>query len=350
MLIAMLAGSILALILGGDSVGIETVGQIPSHLPPFSVPQFSWERIQLLMPGAFILALLGLVEAVSIARAIALYSNQRLNVNQEFIGQGLSNIIPSFFNCYASSGSFTRSGVNFQAGAKTPLSAIFASFFLMLVLLFLANYAAYLPKAAMVGIILLVGYNLVDIIHIKHIFKTSKKELIVLMITIIGTLFFALEMALLAGILASLYFYLERTSKPNIAVMGLNEDNKYINLIREENLKEDLNCKIIRIDGSLYFGSIETVAEYFHKAYKENEVKSILVMSAGINFIDFGAAEWLATEVQKWKNTRGGIYFQGMKVVSQDVLRKGGFFNQIGSDVFFADMETAVDEIKKRCE
>ncbi|KAA3631075.1 MAG: SulP family inorganic anion transporter [Bacteroidetes bacterium] len=347
MLIAMVAGSVLAIFLGGEAAGINTVGDVPSNLPPFRIPDLSYENVKKLSSGALVLALLGLIEAVAIARAIALSTHQRINGNQEFIGQGLSNLIASFFSSYAGSGSFTRSGVNHQAGAKTPLSAIFAAFFLMLVLLFFASYASYLPKAAMGGIILLVGYNLIDFHHIKQVMKTSGRESLVLVITLIGTLFFELEFALLAGIFVSLFFYLERTSKPNIAEMGRNLDGQYINMIREDDLIEIPDAKVIRIDGSLYFASIEKIADYFSHLYEEKSVNYIVVMSQGINFIDLGAAEWLTNEVKKWQNTRGGIIFQGMKLISQDVLIKGGFRNKMGKQVFYKEMETAVEAIER---
>lgn len=347
MLIAMILGTLLALAIGGTAVGIETVGTIPNHLPPFKVPDFNWDWIGKLFPGSIVLALLGLVEAVSISRAVALRSHQKLNSNQEFIGQGLSNIIPSFFSCYASSGSFTRSGVNYQAGAKTPLSAIFAGLGLMIVLLFGAKYASYLPKPAMGGIILLVGYNLVDFKHIKQIFISSKRELLVLSVTFIGTLFLELEYAVLAGIFTSLFFYLEKTSKPNIAVLGLNSDKKFINIIRESGLKECPQLKIIRIDGSLYFGAVEAISGFFARAYQENDYKHILIVADGINFIDLAGAEWLTHEVKKWQDRGGGIYFAGLKVVSQSVLRQGGFVNKIGGENFFMDKNRAIAGIYK---
>jgi len=207
MLIAMILGSVLAILLGGDLHGIETVGDVPSNLPSFKIPDFNFEDMRLLTAGAVTLALLGLVEAVSIARAVGLHTHQKLDNNQEFIGQGLSNIISSFFSSYVSSGSFTRSGVNYQAGAKTPLSAIISAFGLMIVVLFFAKYASYLPKPAMGGIILLVGYNLIDFHHIKQIIKSSRREFIVLSVTLLGTLFLELETALFLGILISLFFY-----------------------------------------------------------------------------------------------------------------------------------------------
>ncbi len=348
MLIAMVLGSVLAIVLGGEANGIQTVGDIPSNLPPFRMPDLSYENISKLSSGAMVLALLGLIEAVAIARAIGLHTHQKIDGNQEFIGQGLSNLMASFFSSYAGSGSFTRSGVNHQAGAKTPMSAIFASLFLMVVLLLFAKYASFLPKAAMGGIILLVGYNLIDFHHIKQVFKSSGRELIVLGITLLGTLFFDLEFALLAGIFASFFFYMERTSKPNIATLAVDSQRRLINKIRDKNALECSNIKILRIDGSLYFGSIEKISDFLSNLYEENKIQHVLIAGDGINFIDLAAAEWLSNEISKWQKNRGGIYIAGLKIVSQDVLKKGGFIEKIGQEIFFKDKKTAIAEIHKK--
>jgi len=347
MLIAMVLGSVLAILLGGSIHGIETVGNVPSNLPPFKIPDFNFEDMRLLTTGAITLALLGLVEAVSIARAVALHSHQKLDNNQEFIGQGLSNIISSFFSSYASSGSFTRSGVNFQAGAKTPFSAIISAVGLMLVVLFFAKYASFLPKPAMGGIILLVGYNLIDFHHIKKIVKSSKREFIVLIVTLLGTLFLELETALFLGILISLFFYLEKTSKPNIAVFGKNNEDKFINIIRDETAKECPQLKMIRIDGSLYFGAVEGISNYFADLYKESKQQHLLIISNGINFIDVAGAEWISQETLKWQKRGGGIYFVGLKIISQDILLDGGFANAIGFHNFFKNKNLAISTIYK---
>lgn len=348
MLIAMLFGSFLAIWLGNYGAIIDTVGKIPSNLPPFRMPAFDYNNMKMLTSGAIILATLGLVEAAAISRSIALHTHQRLNVNQEFISQGISNTVSSFFSCYTSSASFTRSSINFQAGAKTPMSALISAFGLMLVVLLFASYAAYLPKPAMGGIILLVGYNLVDFKHIKQIIKSSYRELIVFGVTFLGTLFLDLQQALLLGIFISFLFYMERTSKPNIAVLAVNKDGKLINAIRDKDAVECSNLKIVRIDGSLYFGSIDKVSDFFNDMYEENEIQYVLIIANSINFIDLGAAEWITNEVIKWQKNRGGIYFSGLKLVSQDVLIKGGFVEQMGSDIFFSDKKEAITQIHKK--
>lgn len=345
MLIAMVLGSLLAYFLGGESVGIENVGKIPSSLPPFRMPSLSLPTVRNLSSGALTLALLGLIEAVAIARSISLSSHQRIDGNQEFKGQGLSNIIASFFSAYMGSGSFTRSGVNYQAGAKTPMSAIYAALFLVIVLLTLSSYASYLPKPAMGGIILLVGYNLIDFHHIKQVFNSSGRELIVLGTTLFGALFFELETALFSGIGLSLFFYLEKTAKPNIAILGTTKTHRFINIIRNSEVEECPQLKIVRIDGSIYFGALEVVSDFFNSLYEKGEVKNILIVAKGINFIDLAGATWLEYEAKRWKDRGGGIYFSGLKIVSQQILRKGGFRESIGEEYFFADKRDAIRTI-----
>ena len=348
LLIAMVLGSFLAIFLGGESNGIETVGKIPSNLPPFRMPELNLTNIKNLSGGALTVALLGLIEAVAIARSIALSSHQRIDGNREFKGQGLSNIIASFFSSYMGSGSFTRSGVNLQAGAKTPLSAIFAAFFLMIVLLLFSSYAAFLPKAAMGGIILLVGYNLIDFHHIKQVVISSGREIIVLSTTLFGTLFFELETALFSGIALSLFFYLERTAKPNIAILGASKTHRFINIVRDSNVKVCPQLRIVRIDGSIYFGALEVVSDFFNNLYEKGEFKHVLVVAKGINFIDLAGATWLTHEAKKWQERGGGIYFSSLTIVSQQILKKGGFRVEIGEENFYNDKRTAIAEIYKK--
>ncbi len=200
------------------------------------------------------------------------------------------------------------------------------------------------------GIILLVGYNLIDFHHIKQVYKSSGRELIILAITLGGTLFFDLEFALFAGIITSFFFYLERTSKPNIAVLAVDHKRRLVNILRDNEALECSNLKIIRIDGSLYFGSIEKISGYFSNLYEENDIQHILISAEGINFIDLAAAEWLSIEILKWQKARGGIYISGLKIISQEVLKSGGFIDKIGHDIFFKDKKTAIKEIHEKIE
>ena len=236
LLFAMTAGGIVAYFLKGYTSDIKMVGEIPAHLPPpLSMPEFSFERINRLAPEAFAVALLGLIEAVSISRSVANKSSQKIDANQEFIGQGLSNMVGSFFSSYAGSGSFTRTGVNYEAGAKTPLSAIITALALMVIVMLVAPLTNYLPIAAMGGIILVVAYNLIDFHHISEILRFNKSETSILVATFFATLFLELEFAIYIGVLLSLILFLSKTSTPNIVTLSIDSSStkgsgKFINV------------------------------------------------------------------------------------------------------------------------
>jgi SulP family sulfate permease len=352
LLIGMVVGSVLALFLARYTDAIKLVGQIPAHLPPLSSPQFSLETIRMLAPEAFAVALLGLIEAVSISRAVATRSNQRIDANQEFIGQGLSNIAGSFFSSYAGSGSFTRSGLNYEAGARSPLSAIFAAMLLMVIVLLVAPLTAYLPIAAMGGIILLVAYNLIDFHHIGDTLKKSRAETTILLTTFFATLFLELEFAIYLGVLLSLIFFLARTSTPQIVTLSidgaLDSPERSLVDISEKPLKQCPQLKIIRIDMSVYFGSINHIQNRIARIADGERIHHILIEASGINFIDLAGAEALLSENNRLIKMGGGLYFVGLKPSVYEFAAKIHFVRDVGRDNFFDHKHDAIREIYKR--
>ncbi len=352
LLVGMVAGSLTALLLGAGPHGIALVGEIPAHLPPLSSPDFSVGTIKMLAPEAFAIALLGLIEAVSISRAIAAHSNQRIDSNQEFIGQGLSNLFGSFFSSYAGSGSFTRSGINYTAGAKTPLSAIFAAVFLVLIVLLIAPLTAYLPVAAMGGVILIVAWNLIDFHHIRQTLIFSKSETSILVTTFFATLFLELEFAIYLGVLLSLVIFLSRTSTPDIPTLAIDIDpgvskRKLIN-VQKKPVRPCPQLKIIRIDMSIYFGSINHIQNRIQKIVEAEGIKHILIVASGINFIDLSGAEVLVTENNRLKALGGGLYFVGLKASVYEFAAKTCFIVKIGNDHFFDSKRHAIHSIYNR--
>jgi sulfate permease, SulP family len=344
---SMIVASVLTYFLGAEEKGIPLVGEMPGGLPPFRMPSLSLSNMEKLGSSAFAVALLGLMEAVAIARSVAVKTGQRLDSNQEFVGQGLSNVVGSFFSCYAASGSFTRTGVNHVAGAQTPMAAVFAALFLMLLVLFVAPLTAFLPIAAMGGVILFVAYNLIDVHEIRKIIQSSKGETTVLLATFIGTLFFDLELAIYVGVFLSLFFYLRRTSKPHIAVMAPNqEDNRhhFLNIVRQPGMKECPQLKVVRIDGSLFFGAIDHIDQYFSDL-RESGIKNVLILAEGINYVDLAGAEWLAQEAERWQKNGGGLYVTGLKIIAQGVLVRSGMKEKIGTDHFFSTKKAALANI-----
>ena len=351
MLVGMIAGSVMAVILNASEHGVRLVGALPAHLPPLSHPDLTTASLRQFAPPALAVAMLGLAEAVSIARSVATKSEQRIDSNQEFIGQGLSNIIGSFFSSYAASGSFTRTGVNYNAGAKTPLAAVFAAVSLALILLLIAPLTAYLPMPAMAGILMLVAYSLIDMHHIKRIVRTSRPEAVILLTTFLATLFVELEFAIYVGVILSLLLYLNRTSHPHFVTMVPNpESNRrsFINILHNP-MPECPQLKVIRIDGSIFFGAVNHIAEEIDKLRKQNpEQCHILVIGSGINFIDVAGCEMLATEAHNLHLTGGKLYLSGLKSEVLEVLRRGGYLKQIGEENIFHSKNVALKSIVSR--
>ncbi|MGB7933963.1 MAG: SulP family inorganic anion transporter [Gammaproteobacteria bacterium] len=356
MLFAMVIGSLLSLFIGGEQHGVNLVGSLPARLPPLSLPDFSLDTIRTLGPGAMAVALLGLIEAVSIARAIAARSEQRINGDQEFIGQGLSNLVGSFFSSYAGSGSFTRSGINFQAGARTPMAAIFAALMLAVVLLVVAPLTAYLPMPAMAGIILLVAYNLIDFHHIRQTLRASRSDASVLVTTFMATLFMELEFAIYIGVILSLVLYLNRTSKPRIYTVAPDQADRLRRMtVKTAGLMECPQLRIIRIDGSLFFGAVNHVAGTFHLfQQRDPDRKHLLIVASGINFIDIAGAEMLIQEARRRRKNGGGLYLVKVKEGLYESMRKGGYLEEFGSGNVFQSKGEAITAIfekldRERC-
>lgn len=346
LLIALLVGGVVAQLLGGEAAGITMVSAIPAQLPPLSLPDISFASIKMLAPEAFAVALLGLIEAVSISRSIAAKSHQRIDGNQEFIGQGLSNIAGSFLSSYAGSGSFTRSGVNYAAGAVTPLSAIFAAVILMAVVVLIAPLAVYLPIGAMAGVILLVAYNLIDFKQIAHVLRSSKSETSILLTTLGATLFMELEFAIYMGVLLSLLIFLGRTSYPEITSLAPGYDpvykKKHLVDTSTRPVSECPNLKIIRFDMSIYFGSLNHLQGELQRITAKEGISNILLLCSGVNFIDLSGAEMLHHEAERLEELGGGLYFAEIKPRVYEKLCNMHFMREIHSDHFFDEKSDAI--------
>ena len=353
MIVAMVVGSLVAYAIklyfgDADVTGVLTVGALPSHLPPLSHPNFSLDAFRHMVFPALVVTMLALTEAVSIGRSIAVKSEQRIDGNQEFIGQGLSNLLGSFFSGYAASGSFNRSGVNYASGARTPLAAVFASIALVLVLLLVAPLAAYLPNAAMAGILFLVAWSLIDFHHIAAIAKASRNESIVLWVTLIGTLI-NLEKGIFFGILLSLMFYLYRTSRPKIQAVVPDPDAGSYHYINIDNHKECPQLKMVRVNGSIFFGAVDHIQQALHDIDAQNpKQKHVLLVASGVNFIDIAGAEMLTQEARRRDKMGGGLYFYRVKDSVCGTLKQGPYISSIGNQNIFPPKSRPIEGIYPR--
>ncbi|MFN3543574.1 MAG: SulP family inorganic anion transporter [Thiobacillus sp.] len=357
MIVAMVVGGAAAALLnaqlGPEVTGIRTVGALVASFPPFSLPDFSLTAIKQTLFPAFIIAVLALTEAVAIARSVALKSDQRIDSNQEFIGQGLSNIAGSFFSGYASSGSFNRSGVNYAAGAKTPIAAALSAVFLLLIVLLVAPLAAYLPVPAMAAILFIVAWGLIDFHHIGEILKRHKRERIILALTFFGTLI-DLEKGIFLGILVSLMFYLYRTSQPTIREMVpsvADRDNPRRKFVPAAT-SDAPTCPqmaILRVEGSIFFGAVEHVQQHFRNVDESDpQKKHLLIASRAIGFIDLAGAELLAKEATRRRKLGGGLYLVGVQPDLCEMLKRSGQVDTVGEDQIFRHKGDAIAAIYPR--
>ncbi|MCG6553234.1 MAG: SulP family inorganic anion transporter [Candidatus Magnetominusculus sp. LBB02] len=344
MLFAMVGGAVLAVSMGWQGKGVKVVGALPSAIPHFVLPHLSLDSIRVLSTPAMAIAMLGLMEAVSIARSIAMKSGQKIDGNQEFIGQGLSNIVGSLFSAYASSGSFTRSGVNYSAGAKTPAAAIFAAAWLMAILMFVVSYAAYLPIASMAAVILVVAYNLVDFHHIRTTFRLSKQDTAVMLVTFLSTLFLELEFAIYVGALLSIGLFLNKTAQPKVLPRVPEIHNRQ--LVTDPFLPQCPQMGMIMIDGDLYFAAMSHVEENITRLQAFTPTQhTLLIICSSINQIDLSGVESLVHMVDEYRRNNKDIYFCGIKPPMMKLMEKSGAVEEIRHDHIFESKEQAIETL-----
>lgn len=350
MIIAMVAGSLYAFLLGlipqfDARSQIRMVEALSGIVPTLTLPEFSLEGLRKTASIAVAITMLGLTEAVSIARAIAVRSEQRIDGNQEFIGQGLSNVVGSFFSAYASSGSFNRSGLNYEAGARTPLAAVLSSAFLLLIVLLVAPLVQFLPVPAMAGILFMVAWGLIDIRQIRGILRTSRSESAVLAVTLLATLFVELEFAIYTGILLSLMLYLKRTSHPVVLDVKPDPTEGSYHYSADTGLPDCPQVKCLRVNGSIFFGAVDHLQSVIQEYGEKTPQKHVVIVASGINFVDLAGAEFLAHEAKRRRRSGGGLYFYRIKDEVVRLLKRGGYLDDIGGDSFFQVKRNVIAEI-----
>ncbi|MBF0416818.1 MAG: SulP family inorganic anion transporter [Magnetococcales bacterium] len=349
MIVAMLSGAIVAWLIETvihTPTGITHVGALSAEPPPLSLPDLSMSTLRTLAPGVIAVTLLALTEAISIARAMALRSGQNLDADQEFIGQGLSNLIGSFFSAYVATGSFNRSGLNYEAGAKTPLAATFSGVILIGLVSLIAPLAQHLPNAAMAGVLFLVAWGLIDWHHIHKTLQASRAEALILIATFLGTLFLNLEMAILLGVLLSLGIHLARTSHPRVSFRIPDPQHPRRRFMSASQGTQCPRIQVARVDGSLFFAAIGAIQKQLdlHSPVHNH----LILVASGINSMDLSGAEFLAQEAQKRRQAGGSLSIVRLKEIPRTSLERGGFMPIIGTENFYNAKLEAIQAIFHR--
>lgn len=271
-------------IFGLEEHGVMVAKELPASLPSFAVPHFSIGLIADLAAPAIAIALLGCIESISLAKGIALFSGQKLNPNQDFIGLGLSQLAGSFFQCMPGGGSLTRSALNFRAGATTRISGLLCALWVAILLLLLAPMAKTIPMAALGGMLVYLGLGLINFEHIRSAFFATKSDASVLLLTFFCTLFLHLDTAIYIGVLASLVLFLRKASAPHLVEYNMDDDS--MREIRDPKERANPEISIIHVEGELFFGAAEMFEEQVRQLAKDTNIRVVILRLKNARHLD----------------------------------------------------------------
>ena len=350
MLTGIVLGALFAWVLGLLKIAhVQTIGALPSAVPPLSLPDLSLQTWQTLAPIALALMVIGLSEAISSARAVALKSGQRIDGNQEFIGQGLANIVGAFTSSYPTSGSFNRTGANYEAGARTPLACVFSAILLLVILLLVRPLAGYLPVASMAAVLFIVAWGLIDIAAMRRVWRTSRADALTLAVTFIATLTIRLEVAILVGVLVSLLIYLNWATHPQVlrVVPDPAAQRRFRSARADALLCPQLD--ILRIDGALFFGSVEHIRDEIEAARASRPAtRHLLLIGSGLNLIDNAGAELLGYLARSLRESGVTLYLCRLRPSVHALLDRAGVLDAVGRDRVFATKDQAIASIYQK--
>ena len=325
--------------------GGMVVGTIPEGLPSMRMPTLDFAAISQLALSALAITLIGFMEAISIAKAMAARTRQRLDPNQELVGQGLSNIVGSLFQSYPVSGSFSRSAVSISSGALTGFSSVVTGIIVLVTLLWFTPWLYYLPQATLAAVIMMAVIGLVNLPAVKHTWKAQPQDGIVAIATFVLTLFFAphLDRSIMIGVLLSLVLYLYRTMKPRVAVLSRHTDGT----LRDAEIYGLRTCpeiSLIRFDGSLYFANTSYFEDKVNERLsKKPDMKFIIVDAAGINEVDASGEEMLAQLTDRLAKSGVEVLLTRIKKQVMDVFRSSGFLEHVGEHRIYRKNEEALE-------
>jgi SulP family sulfate permease len=341
-LFALLCAGVVVAIVGVDRLGVIVVGEVPRELPQVTGFSVGWmierDLLGALLTGALAVAALGLVEAVSIAREISRQSGERLDVNQELVGQGMANIAAGLFSGYASSGSFTRSAVNFQSGARSQMSSVFGGLFILAGVLAFGPAAAFLPRAALAGLIMFIAYKMIDWRGVRRVIRTSRAEAGIMVATFAATLALPLEFAVLAGVMLSLAIYIYQSSLPTVHTVV--PDETFRHFVEKENAPVCPQLGVINIRGAMFFGAASHVEDELLRNYESNPGQNrLLLRMHGVHQCDMSGIDVLEGVLRLYRGAGGDVYFVQVRPEVRRRMRRSGFEALLGKDNFLRQEE-----------
>ena len=325
--------------------GGEVVGNVPRGLPSFRLVQFSWQALSDMFIAALVIALVGFTESITIAKRIAAESRQNFDTNQELFSQGISKFVGGFFQCMPVSGSFTRTALNFQLGARTPFSSIVAGLIVMIVLLWLTPLFYYLPYATL-GVIIMVGVlSLLDLGEIWRIWRINQNEGIIALITFLMALALAprIAYAVVVGMLLSLGVHLYQSMRPRISELSRNEHGQLVEMTKTKQYESCYLISLIRLHGTMYFAN----SDYFENkildlVQNKQKLRYIILDCFSINRLDSTGVKTLKRISEKLEDAGIEIWFTRVRSTVLKTMVRSGFFDELGKHHFYKDTERAL--------
>jgi SulP family sulfate permease len=342
-------GTLVTYFFGLHESGVAIVGQVPEGLPSFKLTSLSWADFELLFPTILVISLVGYMESIAVAKAIANKRGYKVDPNQELIGLGAANIGGALFQSYPTTGGFSRTAVNDQAGANTGMGSIISAVIIALTVLFLTPLFYYLPKAVLGAIIVVAVAGLFDTHEMKHLWKTDKKDLAMLMATFIATLSLGIEEGIAIGVLLSLVMVIYNSTKPHSTELGrLGETRNFRNIHRYKDAKTDEEILVYRFDSELYFANVE----YFRSTIdtlieqKGDNLKLVVLDASAINSVDSTGVHALEELIKDLSEKDIELYFASAIGPVRDKLKISGITDGLSITNFYFDVSDAIEAYK----
>ena len=346
-LIAMIITSLAVFIFNLDEKGVAVVGELPRSLPPLAhLPLFNLDLLSNLSTGVLAVGAIGLIQSIAVVRSISAQTGQRMDSNQEFVGQGVFNLASGFLSGYPGCASFSSSVVNIEAGAKTPVAAVLSSLVVLAAMYFLASLTTYLPMAALSGVLILAALGLTDRREIARILRGAPGDALILLATLIGVLFLSIEFAVLLGVLLSFTLFLFRTSMPRVHVVL--PDSNFKHFIYRPGEPSCPQLRIVDILGDLYFGAVNHVEEIILAQIERHpEERYIQIRMNHVNHCDFSGIHMLESVLRSYRDRGGDVFFVRVGYSVMQLMQSTGFVDLLGRD-HFLDEDLAIGYLFQR--
>lgn len=337
---AVVATTGLVALLRLDNQGVAIVGAVPQSLPPFTLPDTSLELLRALFMPALLISIIGFVESISVAQTLAAKKRQRIDPNQELIGLGAANLGAAFTGGYPVTGGFSRSVVNFDAGARTPAAGAFTAIGLAIAALALTPLIYFLPKATLAATIIVAVLSLVDLSILKHAWSYSKADFAAVLATILLTLGFGVETGVTAGVLLSIGLHLYKTSRPHVAEVGLVPGTEHFRNIHRHQVTTDPTLLTLRVDESLYFANARFLEDLLYdRVAGDCGIRNVILQCTAINEVDMSALESLEAINARLRDLGIALHLSEVKGPVMDRLRRSPLLDDLSGRVFLTQFE-----------